>query len=81
MQYLSWFLRLDFWIRQNCVYSFNQDQRGWPKSLKFKKAPPPPEISESTPCFLSQNKKFDFGETDFNKESGNKKKFQENLIL
>ena len=54
------------------------------KSSKFKKAPPPPpppEISKSTPCFLSQNKKLDFGKTDFNQESGNKKKFQENLIL
>ena len=30
---------------------------------------------------FTQNKRLDFGKTDFNQESGNKKKFQENLIL
>ena len=56
------------------------------KSSKFKKAPPPPpppprNFQKYTLFPFTQNKRLDFSKTDFNQESGNKKKFQENLIL
>ena len=50
------------------------------KSSKIKKAPHR-NFQKYTLFPFTQNKRLDFGKTDFNQESGSKKKFQEKLIL
>ena len=48
------------------------------KVVDQKSSPPPPRNFQRYTLFpLTQNKRLDFGKTDFNQESGNKKKFQE----